>query len=117
MADSEAPPVKKIYQPIQPSMYSRLDPQYIEFHEKHFQHVPTIESLPWDPSCRIAAASSTLGRTQEVSIGSIRDLEVKSEGRLGNNGFIEMRIFTPDRRKPVGGWPVLVWMHGGTYFR
>lgn len=113
MANSEDGSVRTIHQPIHATMYSRLDPQYIAFHEKNFQYVPTIESTPWDPECRVAAAASTLGRAQPVSVGNIRDLRVKSDNGLGNEGMIEMRIFTPDEVRPVGGWPVMIWMHGG----
>lgn len=105
---------KTLHQPIHPLMYPRLDPQYIAFHEEHFQYIPTIESLPWDPLCRVAAASSTLGREQPVAVGNIRDLRVKSESGMGNGGFIEMRIYTPTGEPPEKHWPVLVWMHGGT---
>ena len=46
-------------------------------------------------------------------MGSVRDVVVKSEKGYGNGGMIEMRVFTPVGEAPTGGWPVLVWLHGG----
>ncbi|TVY44546.1 AB hydrolase superfamily protein [Lachnellula occidentalis] len=96
-----------IHQPIHPLMRPRLDPQYLAFHEKHFQHLPTIESQAWDPACRNAAAASTLGRAGCVEVGSVRDVVVESEMGCGNGGCIEMRVFTPRGDAPGEGWPVL----------
>lgn len=58
-----------------------------------------------------------VGRAENVDVGGVRDVVVKSEAGCGNNGMIEMRIFTPFGVAPRGeGWPVLVWLHGGELF-
>ncbi|TVY24259.1 AB hydrolase superfamily protein, partial [Lachnellula hyalina] len=103
-----------IHQPIHPSMRPRLDAQYIAFHEQHFQHLPTIESQPWDPACRNAAAASSVGRAAKVDVGSVRDVVVKSEKGYGNGGMIEMRVFTPvggGAERGVAGAGLVAWRY------
>ena len=40
----------------------------------------------------------------KVDVGSTRDFEV---------GEFRVRVFTPKGSAPEGGWPVLLWFHGG----
>jgi acetyl esterase/lipase len=96
---------RTIYQPIHPSIRSRLDPEYVAFHEKYLQYVPSSESIPWDPASRFVSAPSAAGRSEPVEIGSQRDFDY--------GGNEQLRIFTPKEERPEGGWPILVWFHGG----
>jgi acetyl esterase/lipase len=96
---------RKIYQPIHPSIRSRLDPEYVEFHEKYLQYVPSSESVEWDPASRFAPAASSAGKSEPVKVGSVRDFDF--------GGHEQIRIFTPEGLRPENGWPVLVWYHGG----
>ncbi|KAF4624079.1 hypothetical protein G7Y89_g14094 [Cudoniella acicularis] len=100
---SEIPQI--IYQPIHPSVRPLLDPQYVNFHEKYLQYVPSSESVPWDPACRFEPSPSAAGGSPLVEVGSTRDFDYGGDEKL--------RIFTPKGDAPSGGWPVLVWMHGG----
>ncbi|KAH8653217.1 Alpha/Beta hydrolase protein [Tricladium varicosporioides] len=97
--------VGTVYQAIHPSIRSRLDPKYIEFHEKYLQFIPTSESTPWDPACRFEPSPSIAGRSPLIEVGSTRDFDY--------GGNEQLRIFTPKTIRPQGGWPVLIWMHGG----
>ncbi|KAH6664993.1 Alpha/Beta hydrolase protein [Halenospora varia] len=97
--------IRTVHQPIHPSLRSLLDPQYIEFHEKYLQYVPSSESIPWDPACRFEPSPSAAGRSPFIEVGSTRDFDY--------GGNEQLRIFVPKGERPQDGWPVLMWMHGG----
>lgn len=95
---------RKIYQPIHPSIRHKLDPQYVEFHDKHLQYIFPYDQEPWDPSARSRLSPIVLGGMKSVEVGSITDRD------LGN---FQARFFTPEGASPAGGWPVAFWFHGG----
>jgi hypothetical protein len=95
---------RKIYQPIHPDIRHRLDPEYLDFHEKYLQYTPPSDSIPWDPASRFAPAPSSAGKSSPIEVGSIRDLD---------KGHYQLRVFMPKGAAPEKGWPVFVWYHGG----
>lgn len=95
-----------IHQPIHLGVRSRLDPEYVDFHEKYLQYSVPSESVPWDPKSRFAPAPSAAGKSDPVEVGDIRDLD---------RGNYQLRIFTPEGSAPAEGWPVFVWFHGGKF--
>jgi acetyl esterase/lipase len=96
---------RTIYQPIHPSIRSRLDHEYVAFHERYLQYVPSSESIPWDLASRLTSTPSAAGRSEPVEVGSQRDFDY--------GGHEQIRIFTPKGERPESRWPVLVWLHGG----
>lgn len=92
------------YQPIHPSLRPILDPQYAAFHDEHLQYVVPSEAEPWDPGARNRPSPLALGGQRVVDVGSVCDK---------NLGNFQLRVFTPEGSMPDGGWPVLVWFHGG----
>ncbi len=95
-----------IYQPIHPEVRDHLDPEYVAFHEEHFQYILPSEATPWDPAVRTAWSPSQLAALEAVEVGSIQDVFLK---------YSQLRLFTPKRVAPVNGWPIFVWLHGGMY--
>ena len=89
-------------QPIHPSVISKLDPEYLQFHNKHLQYIIPPHTLPWDPSSRNAPAVP--GSSEPLIVGKTRDYD------LPNTKF---RSFTPEGAAPSKGWPVLIYFHGG----
>lgn len=92
------------YQPIHPSLRPLLDPQYAAFHDEHLQYVVPSEAEPWDSETRNKPSPLALGGQRVVDVGSVCDKDM---------GNFQLRVFTPEGRMPNGGWPVLVWFHGG----
>lgn len=97
---------KRAYQPIHESMRVRLDPEYVEFHDKVLQYVQPDDQIPWDPSCRSQpSVPMAMGAQKLVDVGDVQDHDL---------GDIQIRVFTPDvTTRPPQGWPTLVWLHGG----
>jgi acetyl esterase/lipase len=88
--------------PIHPSVLDRLDPEYVTFHNANLlDHVPP-ELLPWDPSIRESPVVP--GSSTPLEVGSIKDFSLSK---------IDVRVFTPKGDRPVEGWPVFIWFHGG----
>ncbi|KAK6074061.1 AB hydrolase superfamily protein [Seiridium cupressi] len=96
--------MRKIYQPIHPSLRPLLDPEYAAFHDEHLQYVVPSEAEAWDPASRNHLSPLSLGGQRLVEVGSVCDKEL---------GDIQIRVFTPDGDAPSHGWPALVWFHGG----
>ncbi|KAH7158144.1 Alpha/Beta hydrolase protein [Dactylonectria estremocensis] len=93
----------KIWQPLHPAIRDKLDPQYVEYHEKYLQYVIPDELNVWDKSVRVPGALPP-GGTRPVPVGSIDDYPV---------GRFFVRAYTPTGEGDERGWPVLVWFHGG----
>lgn len=46
-----------------------------------------------------------------IDVGSTRDYVVRRRESEGSD--VAVRVFTPEGERPVGGWPGMVWYHGG----
>ncbi|KAF8965781.1 alpha/beta hydrolase fold-domain-containing protein [Flammula alnicola] len=96
----DVPPPK---QPIHPTVIPRLDPEYIEYHNKHIIHLTPPHTLPWDSSIR--NAPTVPGSSAPLKVGKTQDYD------LPNTKF---RAFTPEGTPPTpSGWPVFIFFHGG----
>ncbi|KAK1482230.1 hypothetical protein CCUS01_15800 [Colletotrichum cuscutae] len=101
MADS-----RTIHQPIHPSVRSKLDPEYVALHDSIIQYMEPSEAKPWDPASR-SAPNPLAHTTQKLSpVGKQWDEDIPGEE-------IQVRVFVPEGNQPEGGWPCLVWLHGG----
>ncbi|KAG9314331.1 Alpha/Beta hydrolase protein [Chiua virens] len=89
-------------QPIHPEILPRLDPEYVEFHNKYIAHLPAPHTLPWDPSIR--NRETVPGAADTLQVGSVKDYDLSKT---------KVRVFTPEGPAPEGGWPVYCWYHGG----
>ncbi|KAF8140291.1 Alpha/Beta hydrolase protein [Boletus edulis] len=89
-------------QPIDPEILKRLDPEYVEFHNKYIAHLPAPHTLPWDATIRNKEAVP--GAADILEVGSVKDYDLSKT---------KVRVFTPKGSPPEGGWPVYCWYHGG----
>jgi acetyl esterase/lipase len=89
-------------QPIDPEILPRLDPEYVEFHNKYITHLPTPHTLPWDPSIR--NKETVPGTADILEVGGVKDYDLSKT---------KVRVFTPKGSPPASGWPVYCWYHGG----
>ncbi|KAG9093082.1 hypothetical protein FRC06_011681 [Ceratobasidium sp. 370] len=91
--------------PLHPDVRPHLDAEYVAFYEKHIADRTALHRVPWDPACREGPIN--LGGLEPCKVGSVRDVIVP--GTVP----VRVRVFTPEGDKPAGGWPVLVYYHGG----
>ncbi|KAI3604788.1 putative lipase from carbohydrate esterase family ce10 [Moniliophthora roreri] len=89
-------------QPLHPSVVSKLDPDYVEFHNNFLQYITPPHTLPWDPAIRNAPAVP--GGTLPLKVGKTQDLDLTQT---------KFRAFTPEGEPPSTGWPVFIFFHGG----
>ncbi|KIJ21785.1 hypothetical protein PAXINDRAFT_65117 [Paxillus involutus ATCC 200175] len=89
-------------QPIDPVILPRLDPEYVEFHNKYIAHLPAPHTLPWDPNIR--NKETVPGAAETLKVGSVKDYDLSKT---------KVRVFTPEGTPPESGWPVYCWYHGG----
>ncbi|KAG8688527.1 hypothetical protein FRC11_005279 [Ceratobasidium sp. 423] len=90
--------------PLHPDVAPYLDAEYAAFHNKYLIDRPAIHKIPWDPACRAGTNPSEL---EPCQVGSVRDLTIPGTPP------VNVRVFTPSGGRPVDGWPVLVFYHGG----
>lgn len=46
-----------------------------------------------------------------LDVGSTKDYAIRRRETGGPD--VMVRVFTPEGEKPEGGWPVMVYFHGG----
>ncbi|KAI1850900.1 hypothetical protein JX266_003565 [Neoarthrinium moseri] len=95
---------REAHQPIHLSIRSSLDSEYATFHDEHIQYVLPSEATPWDPKSRDRPSPMALGDQKHVEVGAVFDKDI---------GNFQVRVFTPEGATPEGGWPALIWLHGG----
>jgi len=98
-------PQRIIHQPLHPSVLSKLDPEYVAFHNTHLQYIKPSETFEWDPAVRDVPSMPPGGSAPE-QVSSIRDIDLPN---------CRIRAFTPEGTAPERGWPVCIWFHGGTF--
>ena len=91
-------------QSIDPAILPRLDPEYVEFHNKHIAHLPALHTMPWDPNVR--NKRTVPGTADILNVGSVKDYDLSKT---------KVRVFTPEGLQPKDGWPVYRWYHGGQH--
>ncbi|KAK7048249.1 Abhydrolase-3 domain-containing protein [Favolaschia claudopus] len=93
---------QKVHQPIHESMLARLDPEYVEFHNKDLAQIVPPHTLPWSPSLRNAPAVP--GGSPPLAVGATEDIDLT---------HTKFRAFTPEGASPPNGWPCFIFFHGG----
>ena len=100
--DANQAPIAK--QPLHPSMIDRLDPEYIEFHNKYIVNITPPHTLPWSPTIR--NGMTVPGGTPLLKVAKTQDFELPTT---------KCRAFTPEGTPPAGGWPLFIFFHGGMF--
>ncbi|KAL5641676.1 hypothetical protein ACGC1H_001973 [Rhizoctonia solani] len=90
--------------PLHPDIAPHLDEEYAAFHYKYLADLPAIHKIPWDPACR---GGVNPGELEPCKVGSVQDLTIPGTPP------VNIRAFTPPGERPVDGWPVLIFFHGG----
>jgi hypothetical protein len=93
-------------QPLHPSIIPRLDPEYVDFHNKHLAQIVPPHTYPWNPVTRNAVTMP--GTSDPLPVGNTKDITLNK---------CEIRIFTPPGSPPAQGFPVFLFFHGGAFAR
>ena len=83
-------------QPLHPSIVPKLDPEYVEFHNKHIAQVVPSHTIPWNPVTRNAV--TILSASDPLDVSSTKDIPLSK---------CKIRVFTPPGSRPSQGWPVV----------
>ncbi|KAL3484559.1 Alpha/Beta hydrolase protein [Aspergillus germanicus] len=95
--------------PLHPSVEKLLDPEYVEFYNAHVFDKQQVHLQPVEAS----RTSGILipGGGPLIEVGKTADITIKRRATDGPD--ILLRAFTPAGEKPAGGWPVMLYFHGG----
>ncbi|KAJ6024912.1 hypothetical protein N7540_005709 [Penicillium herquei] len=95
--------------PIHESVRDQLDPEYVAFYNKYVINNQQVHLQPVEAS----RTSGVLipGAGPMLEIGKTEDITIQRRETEGPP--IALRCFTPKGEAPAGGWPVVLYFHGG----
>ncbi|EAS31404.3 lipase [Coccidioides immitis RS] len=96
--------------PLHESVRDLIDPEYAAFYNEHIIDKQQVHYQP----IAVSRASGILipGAGPMIPVGKTQDLAIKRQESKGP--ALRVRCFTPAAEKePDGGWPVLLYYHGG----
>lgn len=95
--------------PLHESVRDVLDPEYVEFYNKHIIDKQQVHYQPESASRKSGSLIPGAGPIQKV--GSTRDFNIKRVESHGSD--VAVRVFTPEGKSPTDGWPATMYFHGG----
>lgn len=95
--------------PLHPTIASRIDPEYAAFYNANVISKQQVHLQPISAS----RSSGILipGAGPLLPVGKTEDFSIKRTSSSGPD--VKVRCFTPEGDAPEGGWPGLVYFHGG----
>jgi acetyl esterase/lipase len=101
------PPTSDLEDPkdIPPALLKRLDPEFRDFvlSQPAASRTP-LHTLKWSSELREVVNSNSAGMAEPVLVGATHTISL---------GQFSARIVVPAGKPSEGGWPVLVYAHGG----
>ncbi|KAG0684607.1 hypothetical protein C6P40_002295 [Pichia californica] len=99
---------------LDPSMISKLDPEYIEFFNEILCKRPDILETHKFPVAKTKAGGNVIpGQAPPMEMSKIYDIEIPRKYTSLDDDKIPARVFVPKGEKPKNGWPCTIWYHGG----
>jgi triacylglycerol lipase len=95
--------------PLHESVKDLLDPEYVAFYNKHVINNQQVHLQPVEASRTSGVLIPGAGPMLEV--GKTEDITVQRRATEGP--AVPIRCFTPKGQAPPGGWPVMLYFHGG----
>ena len=95
--------------PLHPTIVDRIDEEYKTFYNSHVIDKQQVhfQSVEANRSSGILIP----GGGPLIPVGKTEDFKIKRVESQGPD--VGVRCFTPEGETPSGGWPVLVYFHGG----
>lgn len=98
--------------PLDDSIRSRLDPEYVDFYERNLICLPQVQDQPLSVSR--AASPIVAGGNKPLPVGRRQDLLIDRKHTSGPQ--VRVRAFFPEGAPPsVYGWPAVLYIHGGGF--
>lgn len=98
--------------PIHPSQENRLNPEFKAFYNEFAIATPKIHTIPI-PVIRSLPRRPFPGCGPDVPVGKKEEIAITPDSGPAKGVTIPTRCYTPPGAAPSGGWPVLVFYHGG----
>ncbi|KAL4870218.1 hypothetical protein BDV12DRAFT_166410 [Aspergillus spectabilis] len=95
--------------PLHPSIKDLLDPEYVAFYNDNVIDKQQVHLQPVVASRTSGVLIPGAGPLLEV--GKTTDITIKRRATEGPD--ILVRAFTPAGEAPLGGWPTMLYFHGG----
>ncbi|KAF9885648.1 hypothetical protein FE257_012739 [Aspergillus nanangensis] len=95
--------------PLHDSVKDKLDPEYVAFYNKYVIDKQQVHLQPVEAS----RTSGVLipGGGPLLDVGKTEDISISRRETDGPD--VPIRCFTPKGETPAGGWPVMLYFHGG----
>lgn len=95
--------------PLHESIKDKVHPEYKAFYEQYLLNAPQVHYQP-------VAASRVGGKiipggSDPLPVGKTEDIAIPRQATPGPD--VTVRCFTPAGTPPPGGWPVMLYYHGG----
>ncbi|KAJ6781408.1 hypothetical protein PWT90_02245 [Aphanocladium album] len=101
----------KLY-PLHPSQEAGLNAEYKAFYNKDLIATPRVYTLPIDV-IRSLPQRPFPGSAPEIPVGKRESIPITPDSGPAKGVTIPTRCYTPSGSAPSGGWPVVVYYHGG----
>ncbi|KAL2825920.1 Alpha/Beta hydrolase protein [Aspergillus cavernicola] len=95
--------------PLNPTIQPLLDPEYVDFYNTHVITKQQVHLQPVEASRTSGILIPGGGPLLEVG----RTVDITINRRATDGPEILLRAFTPAGEAPSGGWPVMLYFHGG----
>lgn len=106
-------PLSELPLKLDPSMYGRLDPEYVSFFNDILCKRPDILETHKLPLAKTKAGGNVIpGQEPPMEVAEIYDIEIPRHHTLAGSP-IPARIFVPEGEEPINGWPCTIFFHGG----
>lgn len=93
--------------PLHESVAQRLALQYVTFYNQYLLNAQQTHHQPIATS----RVGKVVGGSPGLPVGRTFDLSI---GRQESHGdAVPIRVFVPDGQAPEGGWPLMLYYHGG----
>ena len=95
--------------PLHATVVDKLHPDYTNFYNENIIDQPQVHLQPIEASRRSGILIP--GGGPKLPVGEIEDISFPRQETIGPDVLV--RVFTPEGRIPVDGWPLMVYFHGG----
>lgn len=95
---------------IHPSVVDTLDPEYVDFFQRHLTGAKNLLYTHLVPLDEVRAGGNVMPGQSPLLPVATKDITIP---RTSDNSAIQARVFTPSGDRPEEGWPCMLWFHGG----
>ncbi|WBW70634.1 esterase/lipase, implicated in cellular detoxification [Schizosaccharomyces osmophilus] len=99
--------------PLDDSVKGKLDPEYVDFYNKYIcSNLPIVLTHTFPVDFLRSNGNVMPGQSDLLPVMSTQNIIIPRKHTKAPTG-VSVRIFQPHGDAPEGGWPCLLWFHGG----